>query len=135
MTKVEMKKLIKPLVKQCLQEMLLEEGLLSNLVSEVMKGQKSVIVEAQAPVKNSVLATAKTAKPVATNTKLNAIRKQMADAIGGGAYGNVFEGLTPVGHPPEFSGTSVDGIVEEMGDPGIDLSMLSMVPGIKGFKK
>ena len=43
MTKSEMKKIMKPLVKECLQEMLLEEGLLSNLISEVNKGNKQEI--------------------------------------------------------------------------------------------
>tara|TARA_R110000824_G_scaffold16596_4_gene68693 strand:- start:5019 stop:5450 length:432 start_codon:yes stop_codon:yes gene_type:complete len=34
----ELKKLIKPLVKQCIHESLLEEGLLSSVISEVVKG-------------------------------------------------------------------------------------------------
>mgnify|MGYP003345038245 CR=1 FL=1 len=47
MTKSEMKKIMKPLVKECLQEMLLQEGLLSNLISEVMKGQQRSVVTEQ----------------------------------------------------------------------------------------
>ena len=38
MKKAELKKVIKPLVKECIHEVLLEEGLLSNVVSEVAKG-------------------------------------------------------------------------------------------------
>ena len=46
MKKAELKKLIKPIVKECIHEVLLEEGLLSNVVAEVAKGmQKNVITE------------------------------------------------------------------------------------------
>ena len=46
MKKSDLKQLIKPLVKECIHEVLLEEGLLSNIVSEVAKGmQQNVIVE------------------------------------------------------------------------------------------
>ena len=47
MKKSDLKKIIKPLVKECIHEVLLEEGLLSNVVSEVAKGmQANLIVEA-----------------------------------------------------------------------------------------
>ena len=38
MKKDELKKVLKPLVKQCINEVLLEEGLLSTVIAEVMKG-------------------------------------------------------------------------------------------------
>ena len=37
MKKADLKQLIKPLVKECIHEVLLEEGLLSNVVAEVAK--------------------------------------------------------------------------------------------------
>ena len=37
MKKNDLKQLIKPLVKECIHEVLLEEGLLSNVVAEVAK--------------------------------------------------------------------------------------------------
>ena len=46
MKKADLKKLIKPLVKECIHEVLIEEGVLSNVVSEVAKGmQTNVVVE------------------------------------------------------------------------------------------
>ena len=46
MKKSDLKQLIKPLVKECIHEVLLEEGLLSNVVSEVAKGlQGNLVVE------------------------------------------------------------------------------------------
>jgi hypothetical protein len=44
--KNELKKLIKPVVKECIHEVLLESGLLTNIVSEVAQGMsQNVIVE------------------------------------------------------------------------------------------
>ena len=46
MKKNDLKQLIKPLVKECIHEVLLEEGLLSNVVAEVAKGmQGNLVVE------------------------------------------------------------------------------------------
>ena len=47
MKKNELKQIIKPLVKECITEVLIEEGLLSNIVSEVAKGmsQTAPLVE------------------------------------------------------------------------------------------
>ena len=41
MKKSDLKKVIKPLVKECIHEVLLEEGLLSNIVSEVAIGMST----------------------------------------------------------------------------------------------
>jgi len=44
----EFKKAIRPLIKECVKEVILEEGILSNVVSEVAKGlQGSIIQEAK----------------------------------------------------------------------------------------
>ena len=41
----EFKKILKPLIKQTVKEVLLEEGVLSGIVAEVAKGLSGVIVE------------------------------------------------------------------------------------------
>lgn len=48
--KAQLKRLLKPLIKECLQDILLQEGLLSKVISEVMTGLNvSVISEAAQP--------------------------------------------------------------------------------------
>lgn len=121
MDKKEMKKLIKPLVKECIKEMLLEEGLLSSLISEVNKGNKEVFSESTRSTP-----TFQAPKSVSSRPQLNETRKKLADSIGKGAYGNVFEGLEPAPGPGDLG-------VDD-GDPGMDLSMLNKIPGLKGFK-
>ena len=119
MDKKEMKKLIKPLVKECIKEMLLEEGLLSSLISEVNKGNKQIFSESSRREPAFV-------SPKQTKPQINEVRKKLADSIGKGAYGNVFEGLEPAPSPDSMGGDD--------SDPGMDLSMLNSIPGLKGFK-
>ena len=38
MKKSELKRTLKPVIKECIHEMLIEEGLLSGIVAEVVKG-------------------------------------------------------------------------------------------------
>ena len=119
MKKSELKKLIKPLVKECINEVLLEEGLLSNVVSEVAKGmQGQTIVSEAAPAP----------KPVVENKQKKqaalAQRKRLMDAIGNDAYNGVdlFEGTTPMTAQSEPKAGTVD-----LGDPsdsGVDISNL-----------
>lgn len=123
MTKSELRKMLKPLIKECLSEMILEEGLLSNVVSEVMKGQqKSTINESKPKTTNSMFSGTK----IQEKPTLDKVRRQLADTIGKGAYGEIFEGLQPAPSPDSFG--------EDSGDPGMDLSLLKNVPGLKGFK-
>lgn len=133
MTKSEMKRLIKPMVKECMQEMLLEEGLLSNLIKEVMKAQpRQNISEPKVTKMNappfSLGAIAQAGKKESP-AKLTEARRKLADSIAQGAYGGVFEGLDPIPGDSRIPGAS-----EDFGDPGIDLSMLTNIPGLSGFK-
>jgi hypothetical protein len=133
MTKSEMKKLIKPMVKECMQEMLLEEGLLSNLIKEVMKAQPIREIQEQRPVKMDAtpFSLAEKARPQGKNSvsKISEARRRLADSIGNGAYGEVFAGLEPAP-----GGANIPSSSEDTGDPGIDLSMLTNIPGLSGFK-
>ena len=116
MKKSELKKVIKPLVKECIQEVLIEEGLLSNVVSEVVKGMSTPIVESKQPPKQIV-------RQPNNNTKLKEQRKKLMGAINKDAYNGVdlFEGTTPAPAQREQQG-SVD-----LGDPtdaGVDISSI-----------
>lgn len=133
MTKSEMKRLIKPMVKECMQEMLLEEGLLSNLIKEVMKAQPRQIIPEQRAIKMdappfSLGAKSQTGKKEGPS-KITEARRRLADSIAQGSYGGVFEGLEPTPGDSRIPSPN-----EDSGDPGIDLSMLTNIPGLSGFK-
>ncbi len=132
MKKAELKKLIKPIVKECIHEVLLEEGLLSNVVAEVAKGmQKNVITETRTqpkPRRKPAPEMQMQEKANASREKMSAHRRKMMDPIGSDAYNgvNLFEGTEPLrsaGQPGAPSGPpSVLG--EDSGDSGVDISSL-----------
>ena len=117
MKKSDLKELIKPLVKECIHEVLLEEGLLSNVVSEVAKGLGTAPViteQAEQPVR--------AAPPKKRDYSQN--RKKLMEAIGSDAYNgvNLFEGTTPAPAQQEQAAGAVD-----LGDPddaGVDISSI-----------
>ena len=45
MKKAELKNMLKPLVKECIKECLFEEGVLSSVVSEVVKGMGTTVIK------------------------------------------------------------------------------------------
>tara|TARA_R100000388_G_scaffold57491_1_gene42466 strand:- start:35 stop:424 length:390 start_codon:yes stop_codon:yes gene_type:complete len=117
MNKNDLKKAIKPLVKECIHEVLLEEGLLSNVVSEVAKGLGSAPVIVEQTKQPSKIAPSK-------KRDYSENRKKLMDAIGGDAYNgvNLFEGTTPAPSQQEQAPGSVD--LGSPRDAGVDISSL-----------
>ncbi len=96
MKKSQLKDVVKPLVKECIYEILLEEGLLSKVVSEVAKGmQQTVIVEERTPPSPK---QPRQQKADHSRAKLQEHRRKLAYALGQEAYNgvNVFEGVEPM---------------------------------------
>ena len=126
MKKADLKKLIKPLVKECIHEVLIEEGVLSNVVSEVAKGmQTNVVVENKKQddrLFNEDLQMKRSQEE--GRLKLQEYRKKLLEEVGTDAYNGVdlFEGTTPMAAQSESKAGSVD-----LGDPsssGVDISSL-----------
>ena len=126
MKKSDLKQLIKPLVKECIHEVLLEEGLLSNVVAEVAKGmQGNLVVETKQKqdkrLFNDDLQMQR--KSDESRVKLQEHRKNLMDSIGGSAYNGVdlFEGTEPATRSEPKQGQA------DLGDPrdaGIDISSI-----------
>ena len=134
MNRAELKKTLKPLIKECIREVLLEEsGVLSKVVSEVVGGitnpQRQVVTEAN---------TVNTDEEVVRREqeKMRALREQkrkMLDAIGQSSYNGVdlFEGTAPMstkGSPAPTGGTT-GGPMRDLdpNDPGVDINS---IPGL-----
>ena len=131
MKKAELKKLIKPVVKECIQEVLIEEGLLTEVVSQVAAGlSRTQLVEnsekkSDNTLFNEDLQMKRKAQEV--NEKLQAHRKSLLNSIGADAYNGVdiFEGTQPLresGTAGESHTPSVLG--ENPNDAGVDISSL-----------
>jgi hypothetical protein len=131
MKKSDLKKLIKPIVEECVKEIILEkQGLLSSIVSEVAQGlngnTQPIVEHKQTPkVDNKAAAEeAESRRLLALETK-----RKMLDAIGQSSYNGVdlFEGTTPMraGGSPGAE-TQTQGPLSGMdpGDSGVDISNL-----------
>ena len=121
MKKSDLKTLIKPLVKECIHEVLLEEGLLSNIVSEVAHGlQGNLMVESRAPVQSDARVHQKAQQ---SRQDLTEHRKKLMDAVGKDAYAgvNVFEGTQPLQSQEPQQGHADLG---SPGDAGVDISSI-----------
>jgi|TARA_R110002020_G_scaffold37239_9_gene112535 hypothetical protein len=129
MKKSDLKQLIKPLVKECVNEVLLEEGLLSNIVEEVAKGVSNaapLVEKRKPPTKKTIQSFQKEIshqRATEVKSKINEHQKKLLDAIGSDAYNGVdlFEGTSPM------SDTGARGMAESsvLGDPtdsGVPLS-------------
>jgi len=132
MKKADLKQIIKPLVKECIHEVLLEEGLLSNVVAEVAKGlQQNVIVESQSRTRRAPAPQQrKSSKPAPqqrksseSTQKINQYRQSLMESIGNDAYNgvNLFEGTDPMGNSQPVQGQA------DLGDPkdaGVDITAM-----------
>jgi len=126
MKKSDLKKAIKPLVKECIQEVLIEEGLLSNIVAEVatgLQGNVNVVTEKKQNTTQQLFKQDNRRQQDQVK-RLSEQKKKMLDAIGNEAFNGVdlFEGTTPTPAQQQASAGSVD-----LGDPtdsGVDISSL-----------
>jgi hypothetical protein len=128
MNKAELKKMLKPLIKECIKEVIFEEGTLSTIISEVMIGtsQKPLMQEN----KQRVHFETEQQEQQRLQERAEADRqrrKAILDSIGRDAFNGVdlFEGTAPLSN--RDSGTSnsphgskaLDGVAPN--DPGVNI--------------
>ena len=131
MRKSDLKKLIKPIVKECIQESLLEDGVLSKVISEVAVGLSSTETITEQPKKEVATSTASRRESEAL-ANLKEQRQKMLDAIGKDSMNgvNVFEGTDPLLSSGSSDGSpsgALDGV--DPRDPGVDISDLEGIFG------
>ena len=136
MNQAELKKMLKPLIKECVQEIILKEGLLSSIVSEVAKGiGGQLVMESKKPQQ------AQLSRPVPTDEDreraLKEHKRKLLDAIGKDSFRgvNVFEGTTPNIPEPISEGSPSSPLSgQDPNDPGVDISSIVAMGG-KAWKQ
>ena len=120
----------KEMIKESVKEVLVEEGVLKNIISEVAMAIGQVQTTQQsAPTQQSFVEQANLQRSQKQKNKLDETRKKMLDAIGKDAFGGVdiFEGTTPMkkGPAPNSQATpasALEGV--DPSDSGVDISSL-----------
>ena len=121
-----LKKVLKPLIKQCIKEVIFEEGVLSSLISEVVKGtEMTTIKEKNSPTAAIEKRSSQNLENKKMRKQMKESRKKLLDALGKDAYNgiNVFEGTKPLTER-QATGASPRSALENVDpkDPGVDIS-------------
>ena len=131
MNQAELKKMLKPLIKECVQEIILKEGLLSSIVSEVAKGiGGQLVVESKKPQQAQLSRPAQTDED--RERALKEHKRKLLDAIGKDSFRgvNVFEGTTPNIPEPISEGSPSSPLSgQDPNDPGVDISSIVAMGG------
>tara|TARA_Y100000004_G_scaffold186516_1_gene238155 strand:+ start:78 stop:503 length:426 start_codon:yes stop_codon:yes gene_type:complete len=126
--KKELRDIIKPIVEECVKDVLLSGGLLSSIISEVVAGVNGATTIVEAPeAKKPVVSEA-----VSQQARVDALKKKrekLLNAIGSEAYNGVdiFEGTEPLkkGGSPKKSGGYAPFEGVDPSDPGVDITALT----------
>ena len=129
---------LKNIIKECVKEVLFEEGVLSNLVAEVAfgitKAQQTLVETSQPlPVDTKRLKEAKLLEEEKKRKKILETKRKMLDAMGSSKLANVFEGTEPLkqgGRPgaPQPHGPMSG---RDPSDAGVDISGILGIAGQK----
>jgi len=132
MKKAELREALKPLVRQCVKEVLLEEGVLSNIISEVVTGFSPMLTESRNPevkeapkpiTQNDILLQQQRAElEEEKRIMLKERKRKLLDATG---FGNeIFEGIEPLSKGGSLNEAPQQGPLSgvDPSDAGVDIS-------------
>lgn len=128
---------LKSIIKECVKEILFEEGVLSNLVAEVAFGitkAQNNLVEVKTPKQDpSMLEEARHEKEEERRKRILETKRKMLDAIGNSKMSNVFEGTEPLREGGTPNATPAQGPMSgrDPNDAGVDISGLFSLAGQK----
>ena len=135
MKRSELKEMIKPLVKECVQETILNDGLLSSIVSEVAQGMGNQFLvenkEEVVPVMSNENSVQMELVETRRKDQLKEYKQQLLDQIGAEAYGGIglFEGTKPAA--PELGASQAASPLanKDPDDAGVDISGIVALGG------
>ena len=125
---------LKNIIKECVKEILFEEGILSSLVAEVAvgitKAQGQLLETHQAPkISNEEAQKQRTQSEKARKDKILETKKKMLNAIGGERMKGIFEGTEPLPNSSAPAHSPLAG--QSPTDAGVDISGLFGLAGQK----
>ena len=125
MKKSQLKRVIKPIVEECINEVLLEKGLLSSIISEVVKGiqplQQSSMQQRPVMQENKLMQQQRQELQEQKYEMMKAQKRKLLDAAGFGV--DVFSGTEPIeeaADPSNGQAGALSGVSPS--DPGVDIN-------------
>ena len=119
----DLRKILKPLIKQCIKEVIFEEGYVSKIVSETIVGMKNseIIVEK----KISAFSPEK-------KDNIEYAREKLLDSLGKDSYNgvNIFENVKPLSNSDNENSAKTALSSYASSDSGVDISSL---PGARNW--
>jgi len=137
MKRSELKKVLKPLIKECIKEVIFEEGVLSNLIKEVAVGigSQQTIVEAQAPEPEHDFSRQRVELQEEAQRAMREKKRKLEESLGGGFKG-IFDNVDPIksaGSPGQKTSNSpLSNYAPD--DAGVDISGIMALGGGKNWK-
>ena len=133
MKKEELKNVLKPIIQECIKELIFEKGFLSSIINEVQGVSAPFISETRQPTKSYQQNEQEfiRKKSVEAHNKLFEHKKKLMEAVGKNSYGgvNIFEGVTPIDEAPAENKKAPSAI--EVLDPGNTGGInLNNIPGM-----
>jgi hypothetical protein len=116
---------LKNIIKECVREVIFEEGTLSNIVSEVVQGLGTASLVTEAPRRAPAQPNA------AIAAQLEETKRQMLGAVASDSYESakkqfknpeLFEGTRPLPADKSGKGGALQGV--DPRDPGLDISQI-----------
>jgi hypothetical protein len=111
----EFKKILKPLIERTVREVLLQEGILSQVVSEVAKGLSNPVVETRRSSASALTDDSKEQRELYERQKAERIKK-LNESVG--YSGDIFKGTKET--PASDSKSALSGVSPT--DSGVDIS-------------
>lgn len=137
MKKNELQKVLKPLIKQCIKEVIFEEGVLSGLISEVVQGLggQQTIVESVSPPEQDFSRQRVTLQEEAI-TAMDQKRKKLEESLGAG-FSGIFENTSPLSKGGTVGESPKQGPLSNYApdDPGVDISGIMALGSGLNWKK
>ena len=130
MKKSQLKRVIKPIVEECINEVLLEKGLLSSIISEVVKGiqplQQSPVQQRPVMQENKLMQQQRQELQEQKYEMMKEQKRKLLDAAGFGV--DVFSGTEPIeeaADPSNGQAGALSGVAPN--DPGVNIAGIMAV--------
>jgi len=137
MKKQELQKILKPLIKECIKEVIFEEGVLSNLIKEVALGigSQQTIVESKASEPEHDFSRQRVELQEEAHAAMTEKKRKLEESLGSGFKG-IFEDVEPLHKGGSPGGSPAQGPLATYAanDPGVDISGIMAIGGGKNWK-